>query len=68
MKIPNKRELQLLILYKKCTEKPNSFWLRILLLHQIIFWGWGWYGGKAGGGSIILGFGQGHRGWVSYFF
>ena len=50
MKIPNKRDLQKTAfnhssdidfqdftnLYKNCTEKPNSFWLLILLLHQII--------------------------------
>ena len=50
MKIPNKRDLQKTAfnhssdidfqdftnLYKNCTAKPNSFWLLILLLHQII--------------------------------
>ena len=50
MKIPSKRGLQQIAfnhlpdidfqdfinLYKKCTEKPHSFWLLILLLHQII--------------------------------
>ena len=52
MKIPNKRELQhhpsdshssdigfedFMNLYKKCTAKPYSFFLLILLLHQIRF-------------------------------
>ena len=49
-KIPNKRELQQIALnhssdiefkdfiniYRKCTTEPYSFWLLILLLHQII--------------------------------
>ena len=50
MKIPNKRELQQIArnhssdtdfkdfikIYKKCTLEPYSFWLMILLYHQII--------------------------------
>ena len=50
MKIPNKRELQKIALnhssdinskdfikiYKKCTAESYSFWLTMLLLHQII--------------------------------
>ena len=50
MKIPNKRELKQIAfnhssdinfqdfmnLHEKCTAKPYSFWLLVLLLHQII--------------------------------
>ena len=52
MRTPNKRELQQTVfnhssdtdfqdfinLYKKRTAKPYSFWLLILLLHQIIIY------------------------------
>ena len=52
MTIPNKTELQKIAfnhssdtelqdfvnLYKKCTAKPYSFWLLILLFHHIVFY------------------------------
>ena len=51
-----------------CPICAKGIMVTVLLLQVMGGWeGWGGVGGW-GGGSFILGFGLGDRGWVSYFF